>query len=79
MNDLLFHNLPEQYAPTYPRYQSTNRCGNCKHIQKWARGGSYVFYCGTVKDSRTENKLLKVKCKKSSCDFFEKRQDARSV
>jgi len=72
MNDLLFQNLPKQYAPKHPRYQTNNMCGNCKHIQKWARGGSYFFYCGIVKDSRTKNKLLKVKRKKPSCDLFEK-------
>jgi len=53
--------------------QSSTRCKDCKHIQKWQYGGSFFFYCDKSKDSRTSNGMKKVKCKTPSCGQFEKK------
>jgi len=62
--DALFNDLPKQLA-------SSNKCNDCKHIQKWACGGSFFFYCGVTKSNRTDNGLKKVKCKTPACVLFE--------
>jgi len=54
--------------------QSSTRCKDCKHIQKWQCGGSFFFYCGIKKDNKTANGLKKVKCKTPSCNLFEKKE-----
>jgi hypothetical protein len=64
MSDLLFNDLPIQLA-------SSNKCQDCKHIEKWQCGGSYFFYCGVIKSNLTYNGLKKVKCKTLSCGLFE--------
>jgi len=53
--------------------QSSTRCKDCKHIQKWQCGGSFFFYCVIKKDNKTANGLKKVKCKTPSCNLFEKK------
>jgi DNA-directed RNA polymerase subunit RPC12/RpoP len=60
----LFDSLPTQSSPA--------RCKDCKHIQKWACGGSIFFYCGITKSRRTQNGLKKVLCKTPACGLFEK-------
>jgi hypothetical protein len=64
MKDALFNELPAQPC-------AEKRCRDCKHIQKWACGGSFFFYCGVTKSNRTYNGLLKVKCKTPACALFE--------
>lgn len=51
---------------------NSNKCGYCKHIQKWEFNAKYFFYCAITKSNRTQNKLLKVKCKTIACSRFEK-------
>lgn len=48
-------------------------CRTCEHIQKWECGGSYFFYCGVRKSNRTQNGLLKVKCKNEACNAYKER------
>jgi len=62
--DVLFSEPQAQSKPS-------KRCKDCKHIQKWACGGSFFFYCGVTKSRRTDNKLKKVKCKTQACVLFE--------
>jgi hypothetical protein len=52
------------------------RCGQCAHIQRWRNehvspSHAVNFYCGITHSNRTDNKLLKVKCKTPACDNFE--------
>jgi len=47
------------------------RCKHCKHIEKWACGGSFFFYCGISRSNRTKNGLAKVKCNSPACGAFE--------
>ena len=49
-------------------------CKTCVHIQKWACGGSYFFYCGIRKSNRTGNGLLKVKCKREACGLYKEEE-----
>jgi hypothetical protein len=51
------------------------RCGQCAYIQRWrneyvSESHAVNFYCGVTHSYRTENKLLKVKCKTPACDRF---------
>ncbi len=47
-------------------------CNNCKHRQRWQCNSVVVQYCGVRKSNRTENRLLKIKCKTQACPLFEK-------
>jgi len=47
------------------------RCKHCKHIEKWACGGSFFYYCGISTSNRTKNGLAKVKLNKLSCGAFQ--------
>ena len=70
MNSLLFDDLPVHLA-------SENKCGDCQHIEKWARDGSFFFYCQAIKSQRTSNKLLKVKRKRQACPLFSAKQNSK--
>jgi hypothetical protein len=50
-----------------------NKCGKCAYIEKWECGGSFFFYCGRRKSNRTDNGLLKVKCKDAACSLFKRK------
>jgi len=61
-------NIPlKQSIPSFKK----KRCKYCKHIEKWACGGSFFYYCGISTSNRTKNGLAKVKCNKPSCGAFE--------
>jgi hypothetical protein len=47
-------------------------CRECLHRQRWQCGGTVIQYCGKRKNKRTENGLLKIKCKNVACCYFEK-------
>ena len=51
--------------------QNGKTCNDCKHRQRWQCGGSVFQYCGLRKSNRTENGLLKIKCKDLACLSFE--------
>jgi len=42
-------------------------CNTCEHRQRWKCGGSIIQYCSVRKSNRTENGLLKIKCKTKAC------------
>jgi hypothetical protein len=58
------------------RMEHNEKCGECANIIKQECGGSYFFYCSVRTSGRTENGLLKVKCKNTACFAFRKRQHA---
>lgn len=49
----------------------TNTCKNCEHRQRWECNSKVFQYCGVRKSKRTDNGLLKIKCKDASCSLFE--------
>jgi hypothetical protein len=72
MSDFLF-DLPAVTVPLCS--ERKEKCKNCQHIQRWRN--EYVseshqvnFYCGIQKSGRTNNGLLKVKCKNAACEYF---------
>jgi hypothetical protein len=64
---LLFGDIPISNKPVTPRKE---KCAECAYIQRWAAGGSFFHYCGARKSNKTDNGLLKVKCKSPACDNF---------
>lgn len=50
-------------------------CRTCKHIERWACGGSYFFYCNKRKSNKTGNGLLKVRCKDEACALYDKEEN----
>ena len=50
----------------------TNTCKDCKHRQSWECNSKVFQYCGIRKSNRTDNGLLKIKCKDAACLLFEK-------
>lgn len=53
-----------------------NTCKDCKHRQRWECNSKVFQYCGIRKSNRTDNGLLKIKCKDVACMLFQKeRQD----
>lgn len=49
----------------------TTTCKTCKHREKWECGSKIIQYCGVRKSNRTENGLLKIKCKDAACPLYE--------
>jgi hypothetical protein len=71
----LFGELPVSVNPaSLPPPPRKEKCGECAHIQRWRCGNSFFHYCGARHSNRTDNGLLKVKCKPSACGRFEKNQ-----
>ena len=50
----------------------TNTCKDCEHRQRWICNSKLFQYCGLRKSNRTNNGLLKIKCKDAACLLFEK-------
>jgi hypothetical protein len=46
-------------------------CSKCKHIQSWQCNSKVFHYCGIRKSKKTNNKLLKIKCKNAACSLYE--------
>jgi|GEM_PF-3282528 len=42
-------------------------CNSCEHRQRWACDSKVFQYCGVRKSNRTNNGLLKIKCKTPAC------------
>lgn len=47
-----------------------NTCGNCENRQRWQCNSKVFQYCGVRKSNRTNNGLLKIKCKDAACSLF---------
>lgn len=50
---------------------NTNTCLTCEHRQRWEYGSKVIQYCGVRKSNRTNNGLLKIKCKDVACPLYE--------
>lgn len=46
-------------------------CRTCEHRQRWQCNSKVFQYCGKRKSNRTENGLLKIKCKDKACLLYE--------
>lgn len=49
----------------------TETCKTCKHRQRWQCNSKVFQYCGVRKSNRTDNGLLKIKCKDKACLLHE--------
>jgi len=47
-----------------------NTCRNCENRQRWECNSKVFQYCGVRKSNRTNNGLLKIKCKDNACSLF---------
>lgn len=45
-------------------------CRDCEHRQRWECNSKVIQYCGVRKSNRTDNGLLKIKCKTKECVLF---------
>ena len=46
-------------------------CNTCEHRQRWTCNSKVFQYCGVRKSNRTQNGLLKIKCKTKACELYE--------
>ena len=46
-------------------------CNSCEHRQRWECNSKVFQYCGIRKSNRTDNGLLKIKCKDAACPLYE--------
>lgn len=51
-----------------------NTCKDCEHRQRWECNSKVFQYCGIRKSNRTNNGLLKIKCKDKACSLFKKEE-----
>ena len=42
-------------------------CNSCEHRQRWQYNSKVFQYCGVRKSNRTNNGLLKIKCRDVAC------------
>jgi len=52
--------------------KQTETCLTCVHRERHECGDSIIQYCGVRKSNRTENGLLKIKCKDAACPAYKK-------
>lgn len=45
-------------------------CRDCDHRERWQCGSIVIQYCGVRKSNRTDNGLLKIRCKDKACTLF---------
>ncbi len=50
-------------------------CNTCEFRQRWRCNSKTIQYCGIRKSGRTENGLLKIKCKNKACNWYEPIKD----
>lgn len=65
MENTLF-DVPETEKP-----KSKLTCNSCEHRQRWQCNSKVFQYCGVRKSKRTDNGLLKIKCKDAACPLYE--------
>lgn len=46
-------------------------CFTCEHRQRHQCNSVVIQYCGVRKSNRTDNGLLKIKCKTKACSLYE--------
>lgn len=50
--------------------ETKETCNTCQHRQRWHCGSKVIQYCGVRKSNRTDNGLLKIKCKDKACLMY---------
>lgn len=63
---LFNENDPMPYNPLDSKFT----CNYCEHRQRWECNSKVFQYCGVRKSNRTDNGLLKIKCKDAACHLF---------
>jgi len=58
-----------EFTPEQPE-KTGHTCNDCQHRQRWQCGGRVIQYCGVRKSNRTDNGLLKIKCKDPACHLY---------
>jgi hypothetical protein len=53
-----------------PKVDDSLTCKTCEHRQRWQCNSKVFQYCGVRKSNRTENRLLKIKCKTKACELY---------
>lgn len=48
-------------------------CGTCEHRERHQCNSKVFQYCGIRKSGRTENGLLKIKCKTKACQLYKEK------
>ena len=51
-------------------YSENKTCNTCEHRQRWECNSKIIQYCGVRKSNRTQNGLLKIKCKDKACSLY---------
>jgi hypothetical protein len=51
--------------------ENKKKCNDCEHRQRWECNSKIIQYCGVRKSNRTNNGLLKIKCKDKACALFQ--------
>jgi len=69
MENLLFEISEIETSPKTEKPK--NFCRECLHRERWQCGGTVIQYCRKRKSNRTENGLLKIRCKNAACGYFE--------
>jgi len=52
----------------------TSTCNDCEHRERHQCNSKVFQYCGIRKSNRTDNGLLKIKCKDSACALFKEKE-----
>ena len=55
------------YTGSKPKLGNEYTCNSCEHRQRWQYNSKVFQYCGVRKSNRTNNGLLKIKCKDVAC------------
>ncbi len=63
--------------PDEPKQKITLTCRSCEHRQRWHCNSVIVQYCGIRRSNRTQNGLLKIKCKDKACGMY--KPDVKSL
>ena len=53
-----------------PEHLKGKTCLSCEHRERHQMGGSIIQYCGVRRSNRTENGMLKIKCKTQACSSY---------
>lgn len=57
-------------VPEVPIPKRMETCKTCCHRQRWDFNSKIFQYCGIRKSKRTQNGLLKIKCKTPACAYY---------
>lgn len=58
--------------PETPQKETTDTCKDCINRERWQCNSKVFQYCSVRKSKRTDNGLLKIRCKDKACRLFER-------